>query len=77
MSVASQRRAILSSVAMVFVLFILLHFSTVLTRLTQENKENAQQLAILRWQLEQTQKTLAAHQGDADKQQDNQSSRVS
>lgn len=46
-------------VAMVFVLFILLHFSTVLTRLAQENKENAQQLALLRWQLEQTQKALA------------------
>lgn len=45
-------------VAMVFVLFILLHFSTVLTRLTQESKENAQQLALLRWQLEQTQKAL-------------------
>jgi hypothetical protein len=45
-------------VAMIFVLFILLHFSTVLTRLTQENKENAQQLALLRWQLEQAQKTL-------------------
>jgi hypothetical protein len=45
-------------VAVVFVLFMLLHFSTVLTRLTQENKENAQQLALLRWQLEQTQKSL-------------------
>src|SRR5262249_11781995 len=38
-------------VAMIFVLFILLHFSTVLTRLTQENKESAQQLALLRWQI--------------------------
>ena len=46
-------------VAMVFVLFILLHFSTVLTRLAQENKETAQQLALLRWQLEQAQKALA------------------
>ena len=46
-------------VAMVFVLFILLHFSTVLTRLAQENKETAQQLALLRWQLEQAQKSLA------------------
>lgn len=53
-------------VAMVFVLFILLHFSTVLTRLTQENKENAQQIALLRWQLEQTQKALAARQQHAD-----------
>jgi hypothetical protein len=46
-------------VAMVFVLFILLHFSTVLTRLSQESKENAQQIALLRWQLEQAQKQLA------------------
>lgn len=46
-------------VAMVFVLFILLHFSTVLTRLAQENKETAQQLALLRWQLEQAQKAMA------------------
>jgi hypothetical protein len=46
-------------VAMVFVLFILLHFSTVLTRLAQENKETAQQLALLRWQLEQAQRALA------------------
>jgi hypothetical protein len=47
-------------VAVVFVLFILLHFSTVLTRLSQESKENAQQIALLRWQLEQAQKQLAA-----------------
>lgn len=60
-------------VAMIFVLFILLHFSTVLTRLTQENKENAQQLALLKWQLEQTQKALAARQKEADEHQDNQS----
>ena len=59
-------------VAMIFVLFILLHFSTVLTRLTQENKENAQQLALLKWQLEQTQKALAARQEVPDEHQDNQ-----
>lgn len=52
-------------VAMVFVLFILLHFSTVLTRLAQENKETAQQLALLRWQLEQTQKALAEQKSSA------------
>jgi hypothetical protein len=58
-------------VAMIFVLFILLHFSTVLTRLTQENKENAQQLALLKWQLEQVQNALAASQVVADEHQDN------
>lgn len=60
-------------VAMIFVLFILLHFSTVLTRLTQENKENAQQLALLKWQLEQTQKALAARQKETDEHQDDKS----
>jgi hypothetical protein len=40
-------------VALTFVMFILLHFSTVLTRLTQENKEIAQQVALLRYELEQ------------------------
>lgn len=38
-------------VAIVFMLLILLHFSTVLTRLTQENKEIAQQMALLRQEL--------------------------
>lgn len=63
-------------VAVIFVLFMLLHFSTVLTRLTQENKETAQQLALLRWQLEQTQKALAARQRDADENQHDQDGRV-
>ena len=63
-------------VAMIFVLFILLHFSTVLTRLTQENKENAQQLALLKWQLEQTQKALAARQKETDKHQNDKSGDV-
>lgn len=57
-------------VAMIFVLFILLHFSTVITRLTQENKENAQQLALLKWQLEQIKKDLAARPQNADENQD-------
>lgn len=59
-------------VAVVFILFMLLHFSTVLTRLAQENKEIAQQLAILRWQLEQTQRTLATRQQAADEYQHDQ-----
>jgi hypothetical protein len=44
-------------VAVLFVLFILLHFSTVITRLTQENKEIAQQVALLRHEVTQ----LSAH----------------
>jgi hypothetical protein len=63
-------------VAVIFVLLILLHFSTVLTRLTQENKESAQQLALLRWQLEQTQKQLAAHEVRPQENGDNQGGRV-
>lgn len=56
-------------VAVIFVLFILLHFSTVLTQLAREHKEAAQQMAILRWELEQTRKALAVYQESADNQQ--------
>lgn len=38
--------------AALFVMFILLYFSTVITRLTQENKEIAQQVALLQRQLD-------------------------
>ncbi len=41
--------------AALFVMFILLYFSTVITRLTQENKEIAQQVALLRYELERLQ----------------------
>ncbi|MFZ4813679.1 MAG: DUF2304 domain-containing protein [Phototrophicaceae bacterium] len=40
-------------VAIGFMLLILLHYSTVITRLTQENKQIAQQMALLRHDLEQ------------------------
>jgi len=63
-------------VAVIFVLFILLHFSVVLTRLTQENKENAQQLALLRWQIEQLQKSLTTGDVNPSERQNNQNSRV-
>lgn len=63
-------------VAVVFILFMLLHFSTVLTRLAQQNKDTAQQIALLRWQLEQAQQALAARQGHADEHQHDQSSRI-
>lgn len=58
-------------VAMIFVLFILLYFSMVLTRLAKENKEIAQQMAILRWDLMETRRKLAAkehseHDQDSD-----------
>ena len=41
----------LFAVALLFVLAILMHFSMVITRLTQENKEIAQQIALLRYEL--------------------------
>ena len=45
-------------IATIFILLIILHFSTVLTRLTQENKEIAQQVALLRQELEEVQTDL-------------------
>lgn len=45
-------------VAIVFMLILLLHFSTVLTRLTQENKEIAQQMALMRQELHEARTTL-------------------
>jgi hypothetical protein len=50
--------AALFLVAIIFMLFILLHFSTVVTKLSRENKEIAQEMAILRWELSQTKKAL-------------------
>ncbi|MEM6281266.1 MAG: DUF2304 domain-containing protein [Chloroflexota bacterium] len=49
-------------VAIVFMLLILLHFSTVLTRLTQENKEIAQEMALLRQELTETRARLHQEQ---------------
>ncbi len=49
--------------AALFMLFIQLYFSTVITRLTYESKEAAQQIALLRLELEQ----LRAEQGNGDK----------
>ena len=46
-------------VAIVFMLLLMLHFSTVLTRLTQENKEIAQQMALLREELREARSTQA------------------
>ena len=38
--------------AALFLLFIQLYFSTVITKLTQENKDVAQQLALLRYEVD-------------------------
>ena len=61
-------------VAALFVLLILLYFSTVITRLTQENKDIAQQVALLRRELEETRaavdSTLQKHPDQQDSQHD-------
>jgi hypothetical protein len=38
--------------AVLFILLILLYFSTIITRLTHENKDLAQQMALLRYEVE-------------------------
>lgn len=55
--------AALFLVAIIFMLLILLHFSTVLTRLARENKEIAQQMAILRWQLSVAEREIRGQEG--------------
>ncbi len=69
LGVVTYPPAALFVVAILFVLFLLLHFSTVLTKLTRENRETAQQMAILRWELSQTRKQLAARSDDQDADQ--------
>lgn len=66
--------AALFLVAILFMLVILLHYATVLTRLARENKQMAQQMAILQWELRETRrlsideagKQQDAHQGNAE-----------
>ncbi|MEO8395815.1 MAG: DUF2304 domain-containing protein [Chloroflexota bacterium] len=72
LGVVTYPPAALFLVAIIFMLMILLHYATVLTRLARENKEAAQQMAILRWELSETQRALREaarheqnhHQGD-------------
>jgi hypothetical protein len=54
-------------VALLFILALLMHFSMVITRLTQENKETAQQIALLRHEL--TRRDSAQTQADKTEQQ--------
>jgi hypothetical protein len=44
--------------AALFILFILLYFSTVISKLVQENKETAQQMALLRHEVQQLKNQL-------------------
>src|SRR5262249_13612248 len=72
LGVVTYPPAALFLVAIVFMLCILLHFSTVLTRLARENRETAQQMAILRWELTEARRALgqAARQDQDDHQGD-------
>jgi hypothetical protein len=58
-------------VALAFVMFILLPFSTVLTRLAQQNKELAQQLALLRYEVEQARQQSATSTQDENRPDQN------
>lgn len=67
LGVVTYPPAALFLVAIIFMLFILLHFSTALTRLSRENREIAQQMAILRWELSETRRASGqAAPGDQD-----------
>ena len=54
--------------ALLFILFILLYFSTVITRLTQENKESAQQIALLRHDIERLRRGYGEDRDEQDRQ---------
>lgn len=60
LGVVTYPPAALFLVAIIFMLLILLHYATSLTRLSQENKSMAQQLAILRWEVSQLKRDEAA-----------------
>ncbi|MGQ9909160.1 MAG: DUF2304 domain-containing protein [Candidatus Flexifilum sp.] len=73
LNIVTYPPAALFAVAVVFMLFILLQYSLALTRLSQENKTLAQQLALLRWELIETQRRIAASaDADADQPGDDQ-----
>jgi hypothetical protein len=56
------RPTVMLVVAVAFFLIILLHYSTVLTRMADQNKELAQELALLRQELEQIRDQSAPEQ---------------
>lgn len=79
LSVVTYPPAALFAVAILFMLFILLHYSLALTKLSRENKEIAQQMALLRWQVIEAQRRLDAfqsHPGEPGDQQHEQQRRA-
>jgi hypothetical protein len=69
LGVVTYPPAALFVVAIGFMLLILLHFSTALTRLARENKRMAQEMAILRREV-QTVRQLSQHHETGDHQRD-------
>jgi hypothetical protein len=59
LGVVTYPPAALFAVALMFVLLILLHYSVVVTKLSRENKQVAQQMAIMRWELDEARARLA------------------
>ncbi len=55
---------LLFMLAALFMMFIQLVYSTVITRLTRENREAAQQIALIRHELEQLRRMRADGEGD-------------
>jgi hypothetical protein len=68
--------AALFAVAFVFVLAILLHFSTVLTRLARENKTLAQEAALLRREVHALRQQVVSDHAGGDDQRDEQQRRI-
>jgi hypothetical protein len=59
LGVVTYPPAALFAVALLFVLFILLHYAVVVTKLSRENKQIAQRMAILRWELDEARARLS------------------
>ena len=68
--------AALFAVAILFVLFILLQFSIALTKLSRENKQIAQQMAILSYELADARQKLSAIQDGQDDGSDHHAQRA-
>ena len=64
LGVVTYPPAALFLVAIIFMLVILLHFSTVLTRLARENREIAKQMEILLWELSEALRASGQAAGD-------------
>lgn len=69
MGIVTYPPAALFLVAIVFMLFLLLQFSTALTRLSRENKKIAQEMALLRHELDSVKASAGGQQAGANQQE--------